>query len=371
MVEKQRVPGTSRFSRMIWANIGAPLLASIILLVTSIVLLRIGVPLVRMNLETNGGWVLRAFQIGGFLPPVIFAVILCRRTAAAGLSMTEEKRHWIAFFISVNWAIIGISSPLYFFFHGLLTPAGTIDHIAVHWTGALLAYEMNLTIMRSAALEKAGPDFDETLHLQRILSVLYLLILVQILHAAGALALSAVSTPLRMVLLVVLLAAAGYAQRAHLKTRRSGSTDLSEEAGRGSSVKDRDITVLIVEDSPTQLALQRTILKDLGCEVHFADSGAQGLMQAGLHDLDLILLNVDLPDMDGRIVARRMRDAGILVPIVAVTGLHGVDMEKSCKESGMTSVLPKPVDAMTMSGVLTSHCGYLAAHEDQSRKTYL
>ncbi len=371
MVEKEATSGSYRFGRMLWAHIGAPLLASAMLFAASIVLLRITVPFARAHLELHGGWILRAFQMGAFVPPIIFAFFLCRQVAAAGTRMTEDKRHWIALFISVNWAFVGMFSPVYFFFHGLLTPDGLIDHVGTHWTAALVAYEMNMIIMRrAAAVEKSEFASHRLLHLDRVLRILFFLVLVRILHTAGDVSLSAAPTSLQLVLLGIVFAAAAYAQWTNVRVRQS---TLAERIDRGTAARGNghSVSVLVVEDSPAYLAMLRAILETQGCRVHVAESGAQGLMQAGLHDLDLILLDVALPDIDGRVVARRMRDAGIHVPIVAVTALAGSDLEKSCLDAGITSMLPKPVDARTMSSVLTSHCGFLAAHEDQSRKTHL
>ena len=81
----------------------------------------------------------------------------------------------------------------------------------------------------------------------------------------------------------------------------------------------------MVEDEPNIRELLATSLRFAGFEVHVAGDGAAALKQAADHQLDLVVLDVMLPDMDGFAVTRRLRDSGRVLPIVFVTARDSLD----------------------------------------------
>jgi two-component system, OmpR family, response regulator len=83
--------------------------------------------------------------------------------------------------------------------------------------------------------------------------------------------------------------------------------------------------LLVVEDEPNIRELLATSLRFAGFEVHVAGDGATALKQAAEHQLDLVVLDVMLPDMDGFTVTRKLRDTGRLLPIVFVTARDSLD----------------------------------------------
>ena len=83
--------------------------------------------------------------------------------------------------------------------------------------------------------------------------------------------------------------------------------------------------LLVVEDEPNIRELLATSLRFAGFEVHVAGDGATALRQAAEHQLDLVVLDVMLPDMDGFTVTRKLRDTGRLLPIVFVTARDSLD----------------------------------------------
>ena len=93
-------------------------------------------------------------------------------------------------------------------------------------------------------------------------------------------------------------------------------------------------TVLYIEDNPDNMMLVERAIESLGCQFVWADSGLQGLEYAIQRNPRLILLDINLPDIDGYEVARQLRSSslkGLLyVPIIAITAnaLRG-DAEKA------------------------------------------
>ena len=104
-------------------------------------------------------------------------------------------------------------------------------------------------------------------------------------------------------------------------------------------------TILYIEDNPDNSLLVQRALTARGYEVLWAANGASGIEQAEAHAPDLILLDINLPDIDGYEVARRLRahDGLRAVPIMAITAnaLKG-DAEKALA-AGCDAYIAKPL----------------------------
>ena len=107
-----------------------------------------------------------------------------------------------------------------------------------------------------------------------------------------------------------------------------------------------DNHILYIEDNPGNRMLVRRILEAEGYEVTEATDGPTGLEIAAQEQFALILLDINLPEIDGYDLARRMRSMPNLddVPILAVTAnvMHG-DKERTL-EAGCDGFIPKPID---------------------------
>ncbi len=104
--------------------------------------------------------------------------------------------------------------------------------------------------------------------------------------------------------------------------------------------------VLYIEDNPDNLLLVQRALEARGYKVVWAANGLTGIEMAHLHKPNLILLDINLPDIDGYEVARRMRADVQLryIPIIAITAnaLKG-DADKALA-AGCDVYISKPVN---------------------------
>jgi two-component system cell cycle response regulator DivK len=104
--------------------------------------------------------------------------------------------------------------------------------------------------------------------------------------------------------------------------------------------------ILYIEDNPGNRMLVRRILEVEGYTITEAEDGPTGLEIAAREQFDLILLDINLPEIDGYDLAKRMRTMSNLddVPILAVTAnvMHG-DKERTY-EAGCDGFIPKPID---------------------------
>ena len=106
--------------------------------------------------------------------------------------------------------------------------------------------------------------------------------------------------------------------------------------------------ILCIEDNPDNMLLVKRVLQWRGYYVLEAKSGMEGLSIAEDREVDLILLDINLPDIDGYEVARKLRANSkqelAYVPIIAITAnaLKG-DAEKAL-EAGCDVYMSKPIN---------------------------
>lgn len=120
--------------------------------------------------------------------------------------------------------------------------------------------------------------------------------------------------------------------------------------------------ILYVEDNSDNMTLVKRALESRGYEFIWAVNGVQGIEMAENHTPDVILLDINLPDIDGYEVARRLRNSGksylVYVPIIAITAnaLRG-DAEKALA-AGCDVYMAKPINIRELwarvEGFLTS-----------------
>jgi CheY-like chemotaxis protein len=101
--------------------------------------------------------------------------------------------------------------------------------------------------------------------------------------------------------------------------------------------------ILLVEDSPDNQVLIHKILTSAGASVEVRSDGRMGIKAASERDFDLILMDIQMPEMDGYEAARSLRQSGFSRPIVALTA-HALSEERErCIEAGFTEHLTKPI----------------------------
>jgi two-component system, cell cycle response regulator DivK len=102
--------------------------------------------------------------------------------------------------------------------------------------------------------------------------------------------------------------------------------------------------ILVVEDQEDNRRIVRDLLTSVGYEVIEAVTGEEGVKMAGAHAPDLILMDIQLPDLDGYEATRRIKTTPVLrqIPVIAVTSyaLSGDDVKAF--ESGCDAYVSKP-----------------------------
>lgn len=116
-------------------------------------------------------------------------------------------------------------------------------------------------------------------------------------------------------------------------------------------------TVLIVEDNENNMYMMRFIINKLGHTVLEARDGAAGVETARAKRPDLILMDIQLPVMDGYSAARKIREEADLanVPIVAVTSYAMIGDREKAISAGCTDYVEKPIDPASFIEVLEKY----------------
>jgi CheY-like chemotaxis protein len=115
--------------------------------------------------------------------------------------------------------------------------------------------------------------------------------------------------------------------------------------------------VLLAEDTPANVIIAQAFLKRLGHETRHAEDGAKALELLASEDFDLVLMDVEMPGMDGLTATRKLRagEAGARnrrVPVLAMTA-HALDtFRQQSMDAGMNGFLPKPVSFNSLAAAL-------------------
>jgi CheY-like chemotaxis protein len=105
---------------------------------------------------------------------------------------------------------------------------------------------------------------------------------------------------------------------------------------------------LVVDDGATNRKLIHLLLERRGAQVLTAENGEIAVRMASEHEFDVILMDMQMPVMDGYTATAELRSRGFTRPIVALTA-HAMkgDREK-CEQAGCSDYLSKPIDGDTL-----------------------
>jgi len=115
------------------------------------------------------------------------------------------------------------------------------------------------------------------------------------------------------------------------------------------------ITILLAEDNPTNMMFTSDYLTVKGFNMVTAENGLQAIDQAFAYKPNLILMDIQMPELDGLETIRRLRAAPefATVPIIALTALAMPGDRERCFEAGASEYLAKPVSLKKLLGMIT------------------
>lgn len=116
-------------------------------------------------------------------------------------------------------------------------------------------------------------------------------------------------------------------------------------------------TILLVEDHPTNLQLAVFLLKAAGFSVVSAETAAEAIELAKRELPALVLMDVELPGMDGLTATRRLKAdrRTAAIPVVALTANAMRGDQEKCLEAGCAGYISKPVNAKTFAATVRQY----------------
>ena len=115
--------------------------------------------------------------------------------------------------------------------------------------------------------------------------------------------------------------------------------------------------VLVVDDGLENRELVKLVLMDFGLTVETAENGKEALKKAFQESFDIILMDVQMPVMDGFTAVKLMREQGLTCPIIALTAHAMKGFKSECLAMGYSEYLPKPIDINQLIEMLAGELG--------------
>ncbi|MEX5339928.1 response regulator [Pseudomonas sp. I2] len=130
--------------------------------------------------------------------------------------------------------------------------------------------------------------------------------------------------------------------------------------------------ILCVDDNPANLLLVQTLLEGLGAEVLALDNGYAAVQAVQDEPFDLVLMDVQMPGMDGRACTEQIRQwessqSGPALPIVALTAHAMANEKRALLHSGMDDYLTKPISERQLAQVVMKWTGFSLAAPQAER----
>ncbi|RMG75492.1 MAG: response regulator [Bacteroidetes bacterium] len=121
----------------------------------------------------------------------------------------------------------------------------------------------------------------------------------------------------------------------------------AEAAHASNAAQLRGVRILLVEDNPLNQMVTRKLLQSWGVKLDIANNGREGVERLRDHSYDLVLMDVQMPEMDGyeatRVIRREFSPPASEVPILALTANAFSGSNDACFAAGMNDYLVKPI----------------------------
>ena len=131
-------------------------------------------------------------------------------------------------------------------------------------------------------------------------------------------------------------------------------------------------TILVVEDNALNLKLVRSLLTLGGYQVLEAEDAEKGIQMASLHQPDLILMDIQLPGIDGLEATRIIKGNPETrkIPVVALTS-YAMPGDEQGKEAGCSGYITKPINTRTFMESVRGYLNHTPSPEDRPEKGFV
>jgi CheY-like chemotaxis protein len=112
------------------------------------------------------------------------------------------------------------------------------------------------------------------------------------------------------------------------------------------------LKILLAEDNPTTQSLISILIEQMGFDLTIVDNGQAAVEFLEMERVDLILMDCQMPKMDGYAATSLLRSRGIETPVIALTAYARAEDEEECMNAGMNDFLSKPFRQAEMFAIL-------------------
>jgi CheY-like chemotaxis protein len=120
--------------------------------------------------------------------------------------------------------------------------------------------------------------------------------------------------------------------------------------------------VLVVDDGPENRELLSLVLTEQGLWVDEAENGAQALEKLAAGSYDLVLMDMQMPELDGYGATSLLRSRGVTTPIIALTAHAMAEDREKCIKAGCTDYMTKPIEKTLLLTSVSQHMNRAAAN---------
>lgn len=113
--------------------------------------------------------------------------------------------------------------------------------------------------------------------------------------------------------------------------------------------------VLIVEDNLELLKVLKLFLEQNGCMVETGSTAEEGMKKIRALDLNVILLDINLPDENGIDVLKQIKEISPHVPVIMITGMKDIEIATECMKLGAVDYITKPIDYQKLNNVVQDY----------------
>jgi signal transduction histidine kinase/CheY-like chemotaxis protein/HPt (histidine-containing phosphotransfer) domain-containing protein len=135
---------------------------------------------------------------------------------------------------------------------------------------------------------------------------------------------------------------------------------------QAATIGPRSMNVLLVEDTRVNQVLIGALLKAVGHRVTIANNGEEAIQVASLTPFDLVLMDIQMPIMDGFAATKILRASGLKTPIVALTAHATEGFREECLAKGMNGYLSKPIDRKAFQQMVKTYASKNAPMADEA-----
>jgi len=149
-----------------------------------------------------------------------------------------------------------------------------------------------------------------------------------------------------------------------IQHQESGQSESTETTIISSEAPKLHGSILLAEDNLDNQELISYFIRKTGAELKVVDNGLRACEETSIKNYDLVLMDMQMPELDGLSATRRIRDSGYDKPIIALTANATNEDIDSCHNAGCDGFLSKPVDWSKFYQALSSHL-----NEDEAEVT--